>query len=93
MLSEHNPHFKLIGKTVKLDGGKHVQLVYCISNEGLEEGLEAYYYEDDKKIKGHYKSYRWFDNEIPKKYQEIYEELRNHISEVPDGHKLDLNLK
>lgn len=90
MLNKHNPNFKLISKMIFLDG-KHIELVYCISNGGSDEGMEAYYFNSSERSEGHYRSYRWNEDEIPNKYMNYYSELRSYLSEVPEGHKLNLN--
>jgi hypothetical protein len=90
MLVKHNPDFKLIEKMVYDGNGKYINLVYGISNEGNNEGLEAYYYRSNNKAEHFYRSYRWVTNDIPTKYKENFETLKSHIEEVPEGHMLTL---
>lgn len=88
-IESHNPYCRLVGQLVFLDG-KYIELVYGIENDGTNEGLEAYFYNVDDYSEGHYRSYRWLDDRIPKKYINQYEKLKSHVNEVPEGHKLTL---
>lgn len=87
-IEKHNPYYKLVSAHID-DGQKHIELVYGISNEGKNEGMEAYYYRDNEI--GHYRSYRWLDGNIPQKFNEWYIALRENVKHCPNGHKLEIN--
>lgn len=85
----HNPDYKLIETTV-FNGKIFIDLVWGISNDGQNEGLEAYY---KRKKDGHFhKSYRWLADEVPPKYKGYYESLSSRRNLVKDGHKLTIEL-
>jgi len=86
---KHNPDYKLVGKRVLNPQGKAVELVYGISNDGTNEGLEVYHYNDNG---GHY-SRRYINHEYPNKYRADFVALRQFVRDgkVPDGHKLSIN--
>lgn len=87
MTERHNPKCKLVQKGIK-DGGKYIQLVYGVENDGTNEGLEAYYLKTADESDGHYRSARWGIEEIPKKYEDDFNELKSYVRDVPEGHKL-----
>ena len=74
MQKKHNPDYKLVSKIIN-----NIEYVYGISNSGENEGLEVYY--------GNY-SRRFL--KIPKKHQDIFQELKRYSNKVNPGHKLDL---
>lgn len=85
--TKHNPDYKLVQTTVYLND-RFVDLVYGETNNGENAGLEVYY---KKERDGHfYRSYRYEQDFIPKKYINYYEFLRQFVwdNEVLDGHKL-----
>lgn len=87
---KHNPSYKLVETTIFND--RFVTLVYGETNKGDNEGLEVYY---KKEIDGHhYKSYRFEDGFIPKKYINYYEFLRQFVwgNKVNDGCKIVVEL-
>lgn len=88
-LKPHNPFFKLVEKTVHLNG-KYIDLVYAISNTGEHEKLEAYYRKTSNKAEHFYRSYSWLHYNIPIIFLNEYEHLKSHINQVPNGHKLYL---
>lgn len=88
-LEKHNPNCKLVGCKYD-DGSKLIHLVYAVSNEGENEGLEAYYFKGEMH-EGHYRSYRWEAEDIPEKYKDFFFSLKENVSNVPDGYKLELN--
>lgn len=90
MLKKHNLNYKLV-ETEFTENGKTVSLVYAISNEGKDEGLEAYYHKLGETH--HYRSNRWKTEKIPLKYVDWFERLKKHANIVPNGHKLTLEGK
>ena len=84
----HNPDYKLIGKTIGTKNG-YTELVYGISNNGDNAGLEVYFYRDG--ADHFYHSRRWPCGKIPPKYQDEVLWLMSFINECPEGHKLYLN--
>lgn len=89
-LTKHNPDFRLIETMVYFDG-KYVNLVYCVSNNGENEGLEAYYHKTKDYAEHFYRSYRWETNKIPPKYIKYFNRLKQFISKVPNGQKLRIS--
>lgn len=85
--TKHNPDYKLVNVYI---GRK--ELVYGISNDGKNEGLEVYFYRDF--IEGHYRSSRYLQINVPPKYRTDYVNLRSFVREglVKDGHKLSVKL-
>lgn len=87
--NKHNPNYKLVGLRHTVEG-KKLELVYGISNEGENEGLEVYFLNEDG---GHYRSYRYLTNRIPDKYRGYFNSMRELSKQVPAGHKHTLITK
>jgi len=87
----HNPSYKLVQTTIFLND-KFIDLVYGETNEGFNEGLEVYF--KKSKDDNHYKSFRYKDGFIPKKYYSYYEFLRQFVwdNEVLNGCKIIVSL-
>ena len=90
-LTKHNPNFRLI-ETMVYDGEKYVNLVYGISNEGKDEGLEAFYHRKNDYAEHFYRSFRWKIDKIPSKYVGIFKQLKTFLSKTTNGHKLRLSI-
>jgi hypothetical protein len=84
-MQKHNPDYKLVSKDLH-EPNRLIELVYGISNEGENEGLEAYYFKKDKS-QGHYRSFRWDADSIPSIYEGHFEQLKQYAPETPEGHK------
>lgn len=82
----HNPHYKLVS-TYKIIEGKSLNLVYGVSNEGENEGLEVYFLDDTGNF---YRSYRYTPENLPKKYLNYFNSLKAYVKEVPSGHKMNV---
>ena len=86
-MEKHNPDYRL----VSVRNG-YYQLVYGIRNDGQNEGLEVYYFDDYLTWK-HYRSRRWTTEKIPEKWLMWFHILKEKANLVPNGHRLLLEVK
>ena len=86
---KHNPYYKLVSKLSFNNKGKAIELVYGVTNEGINEGLEVYFYNDF----GGFHSRRYTNNDYPAKYRTEFVMLRQLVRDglVKDGHKAKVN--
>jgi len=85
-MEPHNPDYRLVG----VKNGS-LEYVYGIRNDGENEGLEVYYY-DDYTTWEHYRSRRWTVDRIPEKYLTWFRILQRKAAMVPAGHRLTLTV-
>jgi hypothetical protein len=87
----HNPNYKLVETNVFLND-VFVDLVYGETNEGFNEGLEVYFKKE--RNEHHYKSFRYLEGSVPKKYLSYYEFLKQYVidNEVKEGCKIVVRL-
>ncbi len=87
----HNPSYRLVETTVFLNN-RFLTLVYGITNDNTNEGLEIYF----KKSKDFhfYKSFRYTLETLPKKYLNYFEFLKQFVIDnmVNDGCKIIVEL-
>lgn len=79
-ITTHNQDCRLIETMINFEG-KYVNLVYCVSNEGEREALEAYYHKTKDYAEHFYRSYRWETGKIPPKYIKYFNRLKKNSSE------------
>ena len=85
----HNPDYKLIETNI-FNGTSFLDLVYGISNEGENEGLEVYY---KKENEGHFhKSRHWLTNDVPNMYKKYFDALKELRHKVENGNKAVINI-
>ena len=86
---KHNLDYKLVG-VIQDMYNRSIELVYGESNEGLNQGLEVYFYKP--KSDHFYTSRRFKEGKVPGKYMPDYNLLKGYVirNEVLPGHKLTL---
>lgn len=87
--TKHNPGYRLVSKTITA-GNKLIELVYGVTNDGANEGIEVYFISQNLDIKY---SRRYSEETLPVKYKNIFTELRAQVinGNVSAGHKLYIN--
>lgn len=81
----HNPGYKLIEVEIE-----NKTFVYAEANNGINKGLEIYYYKPNNDH--FYTSRRYNEGKIPQIYTELYNKLKSLSSECKEGFKITLDI-
>lgn len=86
---KHNPTHKLVS-TIQPTKNGYVELVYGVTNEGENEGLEVYHFKANE-LQQH-QSFNYPGHTYPAKYRTMFVKLREYVRNgtCKPGHKLEI---